>query len=66
MTDCEMAFDKMIQETWWEIILKYNVEITLKYKNKIKKVEIYDPLTSILTKKNKQNDWRVYEKEKLR
>ena len=63
--ECEMAFDKMIQETWWELLLKYNVKITLRWGNKIKDVELVEPLTSILTKVDKQENWRVYEKERI-
>ena len=41
----------MIQETWWELILKYNAEIIFKYKDKEKKVEISEPLKALLQKK---------------
>lgn len=63
--DCDYAFDKMIEETWWELILKFGALITLKHKSKTKKVELSEPLKSILTKKDKQGEWRVYEKERI-
>jgi len=64
-SECELAFDKMIQETWWELLLKYQVKINLIWGDKSKKVELAEPLKSILTKKDKEDDWRVYEKERL-
>ncbi len=64
-SECELAFDKMIQETWWELILKYNVKIKLIWGDRIKEVELSEPLTSILTKSDKEDGWRVYEKERL-
>ncbi|MDQ6758007.1 MAG: hypothetical protein M3004_13855 [Bacteroidota bacterium] len=60
--ECELSFDKMIQETWWEIILKYEAKIFLKHKQKQKLVEICDPLNSIINKSDKENGWRVHEK----
>ncbi|MEX2336306.1 MAG: hypothetical protein WD555_03445, partial [Fulvivirga sp.] len=64
-SECELTFDKMIQETWWELLLKYNVKISLIWRDKSKKVELAEPLTSILTKNDKEDDWWVYEKERL-
>jgi hypothetical protein len=59
--ECNQAFDKMIQETWWELLLKYNAQIEIKFNKQLKRVKILEPLKSILTKKDKEEKWRVYE-----
>lgn len=59
--ECNKNFNKMIQETWWELLLKYNVKIELRWKDKVKRVEILEPLKSILVKKDNEKKWKVYE-----
>lgn len=63
--ECESCFDMMIQETWWEILLKYDANIVLRWGDRTKKVTLAEPLLSILSKKDKEDDWRIYEKEKI-
>ncbi len=60
--ECELAFDKMIQETWWELMLKCGVNIVLKHGKHEKKVELSEPLKKIVNVKNNESDWKVYDK----
>ncbi|PWB71044.1 MAG: hypothetical protein C3F07_15615 [Anaerolineales bacterium] len=63
-TEFSDAFSQMIEETWWEII-GFGAKITLKMKGKEKTISLTEPLASILTVKDKENKFRVYEKKNI-
>lgn len=63
--ECEYSFDKMIQETWWELLLKTQAKFLLKWEGKTKTVSLEDPLLSMLCKNEKEDGWRVHEKENI-
>jgi hypothetical protein len=55
----------MIGETWWEIIYKFGARIFLKYDGKTLKVEVDEPLKTIITAKDGQAGVRVYEQRNI-
>jgi hypothetical protein len=59
------VFSKMISETWWEILHRFNAEIYLKYNSNVLKVPLYEPLKSIVEAKDRDKNWRVYKKKNL-
>jgi len=59
------SFSKMIEETWWEIIQKFDAEIVLKYKDMEYKVQLNDPLNKLLNAKDKSEKFRVYERKQI-
>lgn len=60
MNDFSSSFIKMIEETWWEIIHKFDVKIYVEYDGKIKQVTLMEPLKSIVSVKDNERRWRVY------
>lgn len=63
--DLTEPFEKMIEETWWEIIDKFDVKIFVKFGDKIKQVELSEPLKSIARAENNENGLRIYTKKFL-
>lgn len=63
--ECEYSFDKMIQETWWELLLKTQAKFILKWEGKIKTVTLEDPLLSMLVKNDKEDGWRIHERKNI-
>jgi len=63
--ECELSFDKMIQETWWELILKCRVHIILKSGKREKIVELSEPLKNIVNIKNGESGWKVYDRHDI-
>jgi len=57
-------FSKMISETWWEII-KFGAKIFLKFNDKVIKVDLYEPLKSIIESTDKVNNWRVHKRRDI-
>lgn len=62
MNNFSLSFIKMIEETWWEIIQKFDAQISLEFDGKIKRVRLTDPLKKIFEAKDKENGYRVYTK----
>jgi len=60
-----MSFSRMIEETWWEIIWRFNAKIYLKWEDKIKEINLTYPLTKITEAKDKEKNWRVYSKKNV-
>ena len=58
--DYPSSFIHMIEETWWEIISKFDAEISLEYNGKTKNAELNDPLKSIVSGNGNESDWEVY------
>lgn len=58
------AFSRMIEETWWEII-GFGAKVVLRLKGKDKEIKLTEPLKSILTAKDQEKKFRVYEKKNL-
>lgn len=63
--DYSSSFAKMIEEAWWEILLKFDANIYLEFDGQIKKIEVSDPLKTILTGNNDENGWKVHHKTNL-
>lgn len=66
--ECDTSFDQMIMETWWELLEKYKdfgVEIFLKHKSKVKKVELSELKRKILYNADFKDGWRIYEKKDI-
>jgi len=59
------VFSKMISETWWEIIHKYDAKIYLKLNGKSIRIRLFEPLKSIVESKDRVNDWRVHQRKNL-
>ncbi len=59
------SFDKMIEETWWEIIDKFDAKIILRWGDKEKRVKIAQPLLSIARAADKEKNWRIYDKKNI-
>lgn len=57
------TFVGMIEETWWEIIDKFNAKIFVKWNDEVKQVKLTEPLRSIARAKDGENGWRIYEKK---
>ncbi len=60
------SFVKMIEETWWEIINKFNAKIFVKWGDKIKQVELSEPLGSIAKAADGENGWRIHKQSHLK
>lgn len=58
------VFNKMISETWWEII-KFDAKIYLKLDGIIIKVSLYEPLKSIVDSLNQVNNWKVHKRNDI-
>jgi len=63
--DYSELFVKMIEETWWEILNKFDAKIFVKWKDKVKQVKLSEPLISIANARDKENEWRIYKKKFL-
>lgn len=59
------SFEKMIEETWWEIIDKFGVKINLKYGKDTKTIKLTQPLLSIAKAEDNEKKWRIYHKANL-
>lgn len=55
-------FINNIQETWWRILLKYNVEIVLEFDGKTKKAEVPDIYNRAL---QENKDWERWKKTNI-
>jgi len=62
MNDFSQSFAKMIEETWWEILDKFNAKIYIEFDGKTKQVTLGEPLKSIACMDDKKNGWKVYRK----
>jgi hypothetical protein len=58
------VFSRMIEETWWEII-GFGAKITLRMNGSEKEIKLTEPLKSILSVKNQENKYQVYEKSNI-
>lgn len=58
------TLSRMIEETWWEII-EFGAKIILRMKSKEKEVKLTEPLKSIMSAKDKEKNFRIYEKKNL-
>jgi len=58
-------FAKMIEETWWEILSKFNANILIRMDGKEKQITLTPPLATIISSKNRQHGFRVHEKRNL-
>lgn len=61
----ESSFAKMIEDTWWEIIHKFDAKIFIKLGNKFHQVKLHEPLTTIINAIDGDNGVRVYAKENI-
>lgn len=52
---------RMIEETWWEIILKFDAKICIKWGDKTKYIELTDPISAIVNARNNVDGARVHE-----
>ena len=52
---------KMIEETWWEILGKFDAQVYLKYGDRSQRVGLTEPMKSILEAKDGADGVRVYE-----
>jgi hypothetical protein len=64
-SECDLSFIMMLQETWWELLLKFNTEIYLVYNGVKKRVKLEEPLLSILNKNNNEGGWKVFERKNI-
>lgn len=55
----------MIEETWWEIIDKFDARIFLELNDKMLQVELHDPLLEIIEAEDGQDGVRVHRKENI-
>ena len=58
------ALSRMIEETWWGII-EFGAKIILRMKGKDKEIKLTEPLKSVLSAKDKEKNFRIYEKKNL-
>src|SRR6266571_675529 len=63
--DYSSSFMKMIEETWWEIISKFRVKISLEFEGRTKQVQINEPLKSLANARDRENGWRVYRRSNM-
>ncbi|MBR9677023.1 hypothetical protein GOV04_02685 [Candidatus Woesearchaeota archaeon] len=63
MNDYTLSFIKMIEESWWEIIQKFNAKITIEFDGKIKQVQLSDPLKSIVNAEENGTKWKIYKQQ---
>ncbi len=59
------SFVKMIEETWWEIIEKFDAKIILKFGKETKHVKLHQPLLSIAKAGDKEKNWRIYDRKNI-
>ena len=52
----------MIEETWWEIIHKFDAQIYIKYGDQALRVKLSEPLSTIVSAEDGQNGVRVHKK----
>jgi len=55
----------MIEETWWEIIHKFDARVYLELDDKTLQVELHDPLLEIIEAEDGQDGIRVHKKENI-
>lgn len=60
--DYSGSFIKMIEETWWEILEKFDAKIYVEFEDNKKRVELSDPLKSIIRTSGDERGWKVYKK----
>ncbi len=65
MNDYSSSFIKMIEESWWEIIHKFDAKIFVEWDEKIKQVNLAEPLKSIVVAQDNENRWRVYKQNNI-
>lgn len=58
-------FMKMIEETWWEILYKFDAKIFVRMNGQEKQVSITPPLSSILSSRDRKDGFRVHRKSNL-
>lgn len=65
MNDFSSSFIKMIEESWWEIIQKFDAKIDVEFDGKVKQAKLTEPLKSISSSQDKENRWRVYKQNHI-
>ena len=63
MNDYTLSFIKMIEESWWEIIQKFDAKITVEFDGKVKLVQLSDPLKSIVNATENGTRWKIYKQQ---
>lgn len=61
--DYSASFIKMIEETWWEILHKFNAGISLIWKDHTLQANVSNDLHMIANAKDREERWRIYEKK---
>lgn len=59
------SFAFMIEETWWEILHKFDAQIFLECEDKKLKIELRDPLLEIVEAEDGQDGIRVHRKQNI-
>ena len=65
MNDYSLSFIKMIQESWWEILQKFEVKIFVEFNGQIKQVKLPKSLKSITKAKDGEGGWRIYKQNNI-
>jgi len=58
-------FIKMIEESWWEILYKFDAKIFVRMNGRKMQVSLTPPLSLIVSSRDRRNGYRVHEKKNL-
>lgn len=59
------SFAHMIEETWWEIVHRFDADIFLKQADKLLRVKLHDPIKTICEAEDNQEGVRVFSKPNI-